>query len=164
MEPSIPIRRRLEYARGYIELGLLVEAASELDAIDEHYQGEVDVLEVRVDLYMELKQWELVIGTAQFVCEARLESERSWIAWAYALRELQRIEEAREVLLRAESHHGQTCGVLHYNLACYYCLLGDFPEAERRLARALAMDENWRTVALDDPDLRAMRPRIASCD
>lgn len=161
---SIRVQRRLEYARGYLELGLIKEAQAELDAIPENEQAELDVLELRVDVYMELKAWTEVVGTAQRVCEQRPGLERAWIAWAYALRELQRIEEAKVVLLTAERQHGATCGVLHYNLACYYCLLGDMDEAELRLSRACAMDASWREVALEDSDLKAMRARIASRD
>ena len=161
---SIQKQRRLEYARGYMELGLLEEAESELDAIAEDDQSALDVLELRVDLHMELKQWPRVVGTAQLVCEKKNTCDRAWIAWAYALRELQRIEEAKAVLLRAETWHGSKSGVLHYNLACYHCLLGEMEEAERRLKRACILDPSWRAVALEDSDLKTMRARIASVD
>lgn len=162
MDSFIPRRRRIEYGRGYLELGLLDHAAAELDEIPENEQFDLDVLELRVDLHMELKHWERVVGTAQLVCEQRPAHERSWIAWAYALRELQRVEEAKEVLLKAEGLHGAKSGVLHYNLACYYCLLGDLAQADRRLKRACILDKNWREQALEDPDLKALRTRISS--
>ena len=159
---SIPIRRRVEYGRGYLELGLLDDAQAELDSIPEEEQSDLDVLELRIDLHMELKHWERVVGTAQLVCEQRPGHERGWIAWAYALRELQRVEEAKAVLLKAEVLHGANCGVIHYNLACYYCLLGNLAEAERRLKRACILDKSWREVALEDPDLKALHARISS--
>lgn len=159
----ISTRRRVEYARGYLELGLLAEAAAELDAISPPENDSVDVLSARVDLHMETKEWDRVIDAARVVCERKPARERAWIAWAYALRELQRIVEARDVLLRAEKLHGR-CGVLHYNLACYFCLLGDLTEADRRLKMAGALDDVWLQSALQDPDLREMRSRIASND
>ncbi len=161
---TIQKQRRLEYARGYMELGLLEEAQTELDSIAEEDQSQLDVLELRVDLHMELKHWERVVGTAQLVCEKRPACDRAWIAWAYALRELQRVEEAKSVLLCAEGTHGSKSGVLHYNLACYHCLLGEMEEAERRLKRACLLDAGWRAVALTDSDLKALRARIASVD
>lgn len=164
MDLLISIRRRSEYARGYLELGLLKEAETELDAIPENQQSDLSILELRVDLHLELKHWERVVGTAQLVCAQRPAAEHAWIGWAYALRELQRVEEAKAVLLRAEKWHGSKCGVLHYNLACYHCLLGEFAEAERRLTRACGFDGSWKTAALDDPDLKAIRARIASID
>lgn len=164
MGSCIPIRRRIEYGRGYLQLGLLKDAQAELDAIPVSEQMALDVLEVRIDLEMELKRWERVIAVAQHASEQRPAREQAWIAWAYALRELQRVEEAKVVLLQAEAVHGSKCGVLHYNLACYYCLLGDLTEAERRLKRACILESSWREIALDDPDLKALRARISSSD
>lgn len=163
MAPTIPTRRRVEYARGYLELGLFTEAVAELDAIPEHDAAHVEVASCRVDVHMETKDWARVIDAAQIVCSRKPGCERAWIAWAYALRELQRVEEARDVLIRAERLHPR-CGVLHYNLACYYCLLGDQVEAERRLTVAGELDDAWLQSALQDPDLRGMRSRLASQD
>jgi hypothetical protein len=49
-----------------------------------------------------------------------------------------------------------SCAVLHYNMACYECLLGDIPEARRRLSVACKMGKEWKTGALTDPDLKTM--------
>ncbi|HEU5081258.1 MAG TPA: hypothetical protein VFT72_18745 [Opitutaceae bacterium] len=152
--------RRLEYARGYLALGLARQARDELAAIAEEEQKNVDVQEVWVDVWMELKSWKRVVRAARGVCEKRPAGERAWIAWAYALRELQRVEEAQDVLWRAEKRYGQNSGLLHYNLACYACLLGNQDEAERRLKRAVSMDTSWRDAALEDPDLKDLRPRL----
>lgn len=83
--------------------------------------------------------------------------ENSWIGWAYALRELEQVEEAREVLLKAEIRHGKASAVLHYNLACYDSLLGELASARARLATACRMDGRFKQAAKDDPDLRALR-------
>jgi hypothetical protein len=77
------------------------------------------------------------------------------------LRELGRVKEAKEVLLQAEPVHGETCGLLHYNLACYHCLLGEIEPAKARMRRALKMDNCWKTQALDDPDLKGIWGAIA---
>jgi len=163
MAANISTRRRVEYARGYLELNLFAQAAAELDAIPEEEGEELDVACARVDLHMETKEWERVVSGARVVCARKPASERAWIAWAYALRELQRIEEAKDVLLQAERLHPK-CGVLHYNLACYFCLLGDVAEAERRLTIAGELDDAWIQSALEDPDLRGMRSRLTSQD
>lgn len=80
----------------------------------------------------------------------------------FALRELQRVEEAKAVLLEAEPIHGKKCALLHYNLACYACLLGDHVEAKKRLRVACKMDKQWKRAALDDDDLKAMWEDIAA--
>ncbi len=43
-----------------------------------------------------------------------------------------------------------------FNLACYYCLLGDDAKARERLRKACKMEKQWKEAALDDPDLKAI--------
>jgi hypothetical protein len=50
---------------------------------------------------------------------------------------------------------------LHYNLACYACLLGDMKEARQRLEIACKMDDHFKASALDE-DLRALWDDIAA--
>jgi len=154
MEPSIPASRRREYALGYLALGLTGLAAAELRALSDAELQEPESVSVLIDLEMERKAWSLVIDLARDYTERRPREEKGWISWAYSLRELQRVEEARVVLLRAEPLHGKTSPLLHYNLACYYCLLGDRAEARRRLDLASGMDEGYALLAKDDSDLQ----------
>lgn len=156
----ISTRRRLEYASGFIGLGMLAEAEHELDQIAAPDRGSPAVLSAWLDLLMAGKAWDALIGAAHSLTALQPTEEKGWIFHAYALRELSRIAEAQAVLLQAEPLHGATCGVLHYNLACYACLLGDKAEARRRLALAAALDKSWLESALDDPDLASMRGEI----
>ncbi|MDB6093091.1 MAG: repeat-containing protein [Verrucomicrobia bacterium] len=160
--PMISTRRHLEFAAGYIELGLFAEAADELEMIKGGDRLKPEVMMVRAELYMALKQWDLLLAMAQAVARQRPEEPKGWIYAAYALRELDRVQDARAMLLAAEPEHGAGCAVLHYNLACYECLLGDFPEAKRRLSAACSMDADWKAAALDDPDLKPMWEQIAA--
>lgn len=156
----ITTARRLEYATGFITLGLLNEASEELESIEGEDRLSDEVMTVRCDLYMAAKDWDLLIAVARELARLTPKNDQGWIHWAYALRELGRIAEAKAVLLRAEPLH-TSCAVLHYNLACYECLLGDIPEARRRLAVACKMSKEWKTAALDDPDLKAMWDDVA---
>jgi tetratricopeptide (TPR) repeat protein len=148
--------RRVRYATGYLQLGMFNDAAAELDAIILADRQAAEVVGVRIELGMERKEWELVIDLGSGLAERVPQSERAWICWAYALRELQRIEEARTVLLRAEPLHGQASAVLHYNLACYYCLLGELDPARQALATACAMHPDFERAAREDTDLKGL--------
>jgi Flp pilus assembly protein TadD len=148
--------RRVRYATGYLQLGMLHEAAVELDSVGAADRQEADVVGVRIELGMERKEWQLVIDLAADLAERVPANERAWICWAYALRELQRIEEARTVLLRAEPLHGRASAVLHYNLACYYCLLGELDPARQALATACAMHPDFERAAREDTDLKGL--------
>ena len=58
----IPTSRHLQYARGYIDLGMVNEASDELEAIDWDDRLKPEVLAMRVDLYHAAKNWELMAG------------------------------------------------------------------------------------------------------
>jgi hypothetical protein len=155
--------KRVAYALGYIELGLVNHAADELEAVEGEDRLSLPVMLARIELYMEAKNWELLVAVAKAVARADRDQERAWIGWAYGLRCLEQVAEARAVLLEADAHHGKTCALLHYNLACYECLLGDTKAAMVRLRRARKLGgKQFKAMALDDEDLKAMRVEIAA--
>jgi tetratricopeptide (TPR) repeat protein len=154
--PSISTHNRLQYAKGYIELGLVNEASEELEAIDGDARMSAEVLRVRIDLHMEAKQWDTVVKLAGQLAETAPADEQVWISWAYALRELQLIKDAEVVLLRAEKDFGHKSAILHYNLACYACLQGCHEEANKRLKRAIRLDKRFEDEWAEDPDLKAL--------
>lgn len=157
---SIAWQRRVEYTIGYLQLGMIDAAAEELSLVPEADRRRPEVLAAWCDVYSEGRKWRRMVEVGQELARIAPDNSHGWISWAFALRELQRIAEAQAILREAEAHH-PACGVLHYNLACYACLLGDTVEAERRLRRALAIDRAWKKSALDDSDLAALRDRIS---
>ena len=158
----ISTRRHLQYASGHIDLGMFKEATAELKAIALSDQSLPAVVSVRIDLHMQAKQWSQVIKFSRELTQLTPADDKGWISHAFALRELERIEEAQAVLLEAEPLVGKKCGLLHYNLACYACLLGNKPEAKRRLTTAFKIDKVWKQEALEDPDLKAIKTVIAA--
>src|SRR4051812_46600834 len=152
----ISTQRRLEYASGFIQLGMLEQAANELESIAFTDRFFPEVLLVRIELQVEAKLWDAVIELGRTMTAQHPARERPWIALAFALREQQRITEARDVLLAADVLHGAESALLHYNLACYYSLLGDQTTAKKRLRQAYVMDKSWKDEALNDSDLSAL--------
>ena len=157
----IPTSRHLQFASGYLALGMLTEASDELEAIESEDRLLPEVMAVRSDLYMEAKQWDLLLAVSREFARQSPGQDKGWIYSAFALRELGRVEEAKAVLLEAEPIHGKKCSLLHYNLACYYCLLGDQAEAKKRLRVACKMEKEWKEEAVDDEDLKAIWDDIA---
>lgn len=156
----ISTRKHLDYALGYLALNLLAEARAELALIAPADRETPDVLGVEIELAMARSAWARVITLAARATAADPSAERPWTAWAFALREKQRIAEARDVLLRGESIIQNVTPLVDYNLACYFCLLGNLTEARLRLKRACAREPEWKTEAAADPDLAALhRPR-----
>ena len=135
---------------------MLVEASDELESIEGDDRLANEVLIPRSDLYMRAKQWDLLEAMTRELTQRDPSYEKGWIDRAYALREMKRVPEAKAVLLEAEPTHGKASGVLHYNLACYHCLLGELEETKTRLRRACQLSEKFKTCALEDPDLIAL--------
>jgi predicted Zn-dependent protease len=158
----IPTSRHLQFASGYIGLGMLSEASDELEAIEGEDRLSAEVMAVRCDFHMAAKQWDLLVAVSHELTRQKPELPKGWLNWAYALRELNRVPEAKWVLLEAERIHGEACGLVNYNLACYCCLLGDQTAAKEWLSRACKLDAHWKKAALDDKDFKAMWDDIAA--
>ena len=157
----IPTRKHLDYALGYIELGLFPEAREELTRITATDRELPPVLGVLLELAMAEEAWPAVLSLAPQVADADPSNERPWIAWAYALRERGQITEARDVLLRGAPAITEPSVLVDYNLACYFCLLGDLPEARRRLALVFVREPAWKKEAGRDPDLAAIHAKTS---
>jgi hypothetical protein len=107
--------------------------------------------------------WEQLAETAKGVAQTDPSQERAWIGWAYGLRCLEKVTEARGVLQVADRYHGKRCALLHYNLACYECLLGNLTAARVRLRRARKLGgKHFQEMALEDTDLQTMWDEIAA--
>jgi hypothetical protein len=44
--------------------------------------------------------------------------------------------------------------IIHYNLACYECQVGDLKTAARHLARAIQLSATFELLALEDEELQ----------
>ena len=148
--------RHLRHAAGFLGLGMLNEASAELEAIDGDDRLAQEVMVVRSDLYQQTKHWDLLAAVARELTRRSPDYEKGWIDWAYALRAMKRIAEAKAVLLGAEPIDGKKSAVLHFNLGRYWCLLGELDEARERVRTACRMDAQFKAKALDDLDLKAL--------
>jgi Flp pilus assembly protein TadD len=153
----ISTTKHLAYVRGYLALDLLAEARDELALIAIADHETAPVLSAHIELAMARSAWARVIALTAKTTSLAPGLERPWIAWAYALREKQRVAEARDVLLRGERAITGPSPLVDYNLACYFCLLNDLAEARRRLKRACSREPEWKSEAATDPDLAALK-------
>jgi hypothetical protein len=67
-----------------------------------------------------------------------------------------------EAILRRNHLPPRDSGVIMYNLACHRALSGELDEARRVLRAAFARRGDLLTLAMDDPDLVAVRDELAS--
>ena len=150
------VNRRLSYAQGYLGLGMVAEAAAELDRIPAPANEAVEVIAVRLAVLQEQGNWPaLAVAAGAFVRRAPAEAA-GWVTWAYAVRRADSLAAAEKILLAAERHHPKE-PTIQFNLGCYACLRGDLGTARLRVDRAIALDKKFAAAAAIDPDLAALR-------
>lgn len=161
LEP--PDSHHLRAALGWLELGNHAEANQELDQIASPLQTHPSVLTLRYEVYSKAKQWDAAAEIANTQVKLTPEDSGAWISLAFATRRKPGggIPEARKILLRALPKFPEQ-SLIPYNLACYECQLGNLKEAWQWLEKAFAADDTrqMKKMALDDPDLRPLWPRI----
>ena len=153
LEP--PDQQYWQAAVGYVELGMFQDANSELEKIDPFNRAAPEVLAVRLAIYHGLKKWELMQQIAKRLKEFQPDNVEWTISLAYATRRTYSIDVAMEILLDAEAKFPREAAI-PYNLACYYCQLGEIEKAKRYLKKAFGIDSIWRMEALEDEDLRPL--------
>jgi len=121
----------LTVAEGYVGLGMYLDADAALDDIDPFCRHLPEVLAVRLTIYQALEKWELMEVMAKKLAEYEPENPLWWLSWATATRRAESLEKAKAVLLEALEHHDDVA-VVHFNLACYECQLGDLEAAKER--------------------------------
>jgi hypothetical protein len=153
--PDSPDQQHWQAAAGYVELGMFLEANTELDKIDPFSRVAPEVLAIRLAIYHGLKKWALMQGVAKRLAEFKPDDIQWTISLAYATRRADSIHAAKEILLNAEPKFPKEA-IIKYNLACYSCQTGDIETARNYQKKASEIDLNWRTAALEDEDLKPM--------
>ncbi|MEY2881296.1 MAG: hypothetical protein RLZZ15_3676 [Verrucomicrobiota bacterium] len=147
---------RLSHAQGYLGLGMVAEAAAELDRIPARERRATEVVALRMTILQEQQDWAaLVPFAAEFVRREPAEIS-GWITWAYATRRADSLAAAQKILLAAIPHHPKAA-MVQFNLACYASQLGQLDDARHHLELALALDKDFTALAKTDPDLAALR-------
>jgi tetratricopeptide (TPR) repeat protein len=151
LEP--PDQQHWQAAVGYVELGMFQDANDHLEKIDPFNRAAPEVLAVRLAIYQGLKKWELMREIAKRLADFQ-PNDIQWItSYAYATRRAESIPAAKAILLNAEPKFPKKA-IIKYNLACYFCQMGNMQNAKDYLKKAFEIDLNLRMAALDDEDLK----------
>ena len=148
-------------AAGWLELGSPREARDELKSLSIPHQDHPDALEVWWKIFAAEDDWPSALACGEKLAALAPERASAWINLSFALHELGRTREAFD---RLQSAAGQFSDdfVIPYNLACYQCRLGNEASAWSWLERAAqtADPRLIRSMALEDPDLAALREKV----
>ena len=153
LEP--PDQQFFDAACGYVQLGMLQEANTELENIDPFLRAAPEILALRIEIYRGLKKWELMAEIAKRLSDFQPNYVQWVVSYAYATRRADSIQAAKEILLNAEPKFPKEA-IIKYNLACYFCQTQDIETAKNYLKQAFKIDSNWRLQALEDEDLKPL--------
>jgi tetratricopeptide (TPR) repeat protein len=154
-------KRRLSYIQGYLELGMVAEAAAEFGRMPAPENTSTEAIALRLAILQEQRNWPVLRdAAAEFVLRVP-EEAAAWVTWAYAARRAESLAAAEKILLEAEGIHPVE-PTIQFNLGCYACQRGDLPTARRRVDRAIALEPKFAESAKTDPDLAPLRAAPAT--
>ncbi len=136
LEP--PDKQFFEIASGYAELGMYLDADTELEKIDPFNRAAPEILALRISIYCALEKWELMAELAKRLIEFQPDDPQWPVSLAYATRRANSIEAAKDVLLNAERKFPKEA-LIPYNLACYECQLGNLESPKNSLKQVFKM-------------------------
>lgn len=151
--------RAILAAQGYLELGMAAEALAELSCLPEIATGDPDIIELRLHILMQATRWNDALSAAEELIRLDAGGIPAYIHGAFALHELGRTEEARDLLLKGPSELRKD-PTFHYNIGCYEAVLGNREAALESLHTSFALDETYRELARRDSDLTLVREAI----
>lgn len=150
----------MEAAKGWCALHDFAEAAKELGQVSPTALEHPRVLEARWQVYANLDRWDEAHAISTAITRLAPQEPEGWVYLASSLAELDRKQEAFEVLRQVASRFLDD-EIIHYDLACLCCALKRVAEGARWLARAIEIGgEQVKRKALDDDDLEPLWERI----
>ena len=154
-------RIHITTAQGYLELGMCSDAEAELEQVTPDARQLPEVLAVRIGIFQETERWAAMQAAAKRLALLDPTAPQWAIAWAYATRRAESIDIARIILIEALDCHPSE-PLIHYNLACYDCQLGDIPSAKKFIETALRLNPKMGRMALGDEDLEPLWASLES--
>jgi len=158
-----PDSHHLSAAAGWLGLGNVAEAGSELEKIAPQFSSHPDVLAIQYDIHSQAGNWDAAAEVAGTLTRLEAQDPGTWISLAYATRRKTSggIPQARAILIQAQrTFPGEQ--IIAYNLACYDCQLGDLNAARMWLEKACVLGDarRMKEMARQDLDLEPLWPEL----
>lgn len=147
---------RLSHVHGYLALGMHAAAEAELALVPRDDRDRTEVMTVEVDLAHATDDWPRLRRVAAELVQRDPGNPGWWISWAFATRRALSLAAADQILREAVVRHPDFA-LIHFNLACYACQLGDIALARDRLRQATLLDPQCAELAKTDDDLKPLR-------
>lgn len=154
----------LAACEGWLELGNPDEAAAEWARLSLPARRHPAALELHWHLLAHRQQWDEAVEVGDQLIACSPEDVDGWLHRAYAIRRSRTggLQAAYDALHPASALFPENETVA-YNLACYTNMLGRPDDGWEWLLRAVQLSKSpgrIKAMALLDPDLESLRPRI----
>jgi tetratricopeptide (TPR) repeat protein len=158
-----PDNLHLNAAQGWLMLGDVAAAQSELEQMAAASRSDPETLETAWEVHAAKQAWPEAFAAADQLVHTAPDRDNAWIHLAFAARRMPGggLETARTLLLPAVTKFPQQF-LIPYNLSCYAAQLGRLDEAWDWLQRAMTVGHrrNVSRMALRDEDLEPLWPRL----
>ena len=152
----IQLRRAIEEAEGYLELGMRKAAFGALQRRHSLVQANGRASYLLGETLRELDRYDEALFPLERSADLVPDDIHVWLALGWCYKRTGKLAKAIEALEHAiEVDPGEA--VIHYNLACYWSLAQNRVLALRYLSHALEMDPNYRDMVLEEPDFQPLR-------
>lgn len=154
--------RHIQEAEGYLELGMPEQALAMMLRLSEPaastglLEGDGRTNFLAGMALRELNRFNEAIPYLERAMVLIPDDIHIYLAMAWCYKRTGMLPLAIDALERAVEVDDREA-ILHYNLACYWCLAHNRAESLRYLARALEIDADFRDLIQDEPDFDALR-------
>jgi Flp pilus assembly protein TadD len=148
--------RRLEAASGYLDLDMPAHALRSLAGITHPDATPFEFYLLKGQALRSAGQFEEALAALSRAREEQPNELDVLMGLAWCYKRTDRLSQAISVMQEAYVAHPKVPVVL-YNIACYYSLAGDKPQALSWLGRALRMDTSLRKLIADESDFDSLR-------
>jgi tetratricopeptide (TPR) repeat protein len=150
------LRRTLEEAEGYTELGMSEHALRALQHRGALVHGNGRACYLLGETLRELARYEDALLPLERSASLIPDDIHVYLALGWCYKRTGQLGKAIDALERAVTVDASEA-ILHYNLACYWSLARNRALALRYLLRALDLDANFRDLIADEPDFNPLR-------
>ncbi len=149
-------KRILREAEGYLELGLPRPALRALGRLGNPTDLGFEAAYLWGEALRETERYHEALLPLKRAAGMEPENIHVWFALGWCYKRTGQIEMAIDALERALAvHPGEP--LAHYNLACYWSLVGNRPQALQYLGHALKLAPQYRGLIDDEPDFDPIR-------
>lgn len=153
------LRKALSYSNGYRELGMHDWAFKEISLLPDPLRNEIPAIQMQLAISMDAKKWKKALPFAKQLHDRAPDLSENHVNLAFVMRRARSMKAARDILLNAAKEFPNVA-IIHYNLACYSCLEGQFEEAKSFLNLAFELDGAYLKLSLEDEDLVGLKSWI----